>query len=229
MRITRKSFPQIFWKGDWRYICYTKFTENEFGANLFCRKFGYPSGKLLTFNINASLPIKSDKHDEDTFLMGGCKINDTWPDCTGSCGSKDLGAGCYQSSPIYNKTYHYSCQAFKTRKFMIKCNGVYDLPISSCYGTVFIIIKYIMMPWHNVNIKTNSFISCNIYRLETKKTTTIGARYSTNSNTATSETKIIVMNSTLPQIIVASGQIRSILHQSLLKYIFIMMLILSKQ
>ena len=146
VRLTREKFPQIFWKGDWRYICYTKFTENEFGANLFCRKFGYPSGKLLSFDINASLPIKSDKHDEDTFLMGGCKINDTWPDCTGSCGSKDLGAGCYQSSPIYNKTYHYSCQAFKTRKFMIKCNGVYDLPISSCYGTVFIIIKYIMMP-----------------------------------------------------------------------------------
>ena len=83
MRITRKSFPQIYWKGDWRYICYTKFTENEYGANLFCQKLGYPSGKFQTSNINASLPIHSDKHDEDTFLMGGCRINDIWPDCTG--------------------------------------------------------------------------------------------------------------------------------------------------
>ena len=74
--------------------------------------------------------------------MGGCRINDSWPDCTGSCGSKDLGAGCYQLSPTYNKTYHYSFQAFKTRKLMIECNGVYDLPISSCCVTVYITMKY---------------------------------------------------------------------------------------
>ena len=78
------------------------------------------------------------------------------------------------------------------------------------------------------NIKTKSFISCNIYRLETKKTTTTGSKYSTNANTATSATKI-EMNSSLPQNIVASGQIRSVLHQSLLQYTFIMVLVLSMQ
>ena len=138
VKITREGFPQIFWKGEWRYICYTKFTENQAGADLFCKKFGYPSGKFLSFNYNLSLSIDSDKYDEDTFLVGGCKVKDTWPDCTGSCSSKDLGAGCYQLSPTYNTTYHYSCRAFKTKRYLIQCDGDYDLPIASCYGKIYI-------------------------------------------------------------------------------------------
>ena len=150
MKLTRKQFPQIYWNNRWNYICSSKFTDNNIGAELFCRKLGYKNGKLHTYKNDSSVPVDTNYHDEDSFPIGACREEDVWPNCTGSCSSKDLGGGCYQISPTYNKTYMFLCKALKNRKFVIKCDHWYETPIASCYGISFVIISVNL---NNIGIK----------------------------------------------------------------------------
>ena len=145
VRITREKYPQIYWYNKWNYICHKKFSGNNNGVELFCKKLldtfetrqnRTSFGKILPMKNKNSTLTSKNFHLEDTFLMGSCKINDTWPHCTGGCNSNDLGKRCYQTHTVRNKTLYYSCKIGEAIRFSVQCSGDYDLPISSCIGIV---------------------------------------------------------------------------------------------
>ena len=141
MRITRERYPQIYWYNQWNYICHTQFVGNNHGVELFCKKLldSFATRQNRT-SFGKILPMDNKNfqnfHGEDTFLMGRCKKNDTWPYCTGGCNSKDLGKRCYKTHPMYNHTVYYSCKIGDGIRFSVQCSADYDLPILSCIGKI---------------------------------------------------------------------------------------------
>ena len=113
--------PMIFWNGDWFRICSHHFWDNYHGANLFCRKLGYDSGKPIRQRIRKAYRSKSVG-----FWVGKCQRNDRWPYCTGRCNKRKLGEFC--KTGLFGGP---SCNDGKYDLFHINCYGGSGV-ISSC-------------------------------------------------------------------------------------------------
>ena len=61
--------PQIFFMGEFRPICGNRFWDSDDGAHLFCKKLGFPEGKILKeFGQSNSSQISLD--------IGSCESTD---------------------------------------------------------------------------------------------------------------------------------------------------------
>ena len=136
VRLTRGNFPQIYWNENWLHICPFQFTYNNHGVDLFCRKFGLNLGGTTRRIIEEEQKFYQPIKYYDSFLVGTCKPDQTWPDCTVDCNIENLGKGCdtkeYNSGNQTKK--YYVCRKEQHWLYFLYCNGAKDLPLSSCYG-----------------------------------------------------------------------------------------------
>ena len=119
--------PLIFWNETWVPICAARFSENTNGANLFCKKLDFSSGKI---SINKSLAL-----GKDAFKVGMCDKNDEWPNCTGGCNWENVGGRCYWKKKRLQAEYtaSWSCNKGQSPKMLITCSGPrISRTISSC-------------------------------------------------------------------------------------------------
>ena len=133
VKLTRDNFPQIYWNRQWKYICPFQFTDNEYGAELFCNKLGLHSGKIKRASPEETKKYITRKYYE-TFLLGSCGINDIWPKCKVSCSIDHLGRGCFFKIHEVTKTKYYVCRKEQSWLYFLYCNGTTELPSSSCHG-----------------------------------------------------------------------------------------------
>ena len=52
-----ESRPKMFWKGRFLDICGDGFWNDDYGAKLFCKKLGYPSGGIKVYLSSTSQPM----------------------------------------------------------------------------------------------------------------------------------------------------------------------------
>ena len=112
--------------------------DNNHGAGLFCEKIGLYSGgttRKLTAGEEKLYHPKTYYDDKRPYLIGSCKADDIWPDCTVDCNIKIEGEGCDFDTHDKTKEQFLVCRDDKQSKmFYLFCNGSYNLPLSSCYG-----------------------------------------------------------------------------------------------
>ena len=105
--------PLIFWNKAWIPICAARFAENSHGAEVFCRKLHFQTGKaLIDFDV---------VNKKDTIMIGKCNPGDPWPNCSGGCNFKTIGHKCIPDRDE-DRTYTY-CGRDRKPKLFIKCYG----------------------------------------------------------------------------------------------------------
>ena len=111
--------------------------DNDHGAALFCDKIGLYLGgttRILTAEEEKKYNPKTYYDDKRPYLVGSCKANDIWPDCTVDCNINIKGKGCDFADHEKTKEQYLVCRKPQSEKFYLYCNGSYNLPLSSCYG-----------------------------------------------------------------------------------------------
>ena len=81
MKLNDLEIPEILIEGVWRPLCGHSFWDNNHGATLFCRKLGFPSGRI---GDRVTLP-------NEGFRIGNCELGDIWPDCSSGCNDHSIG------------------------------------------------------------------------------------------------------------------------------------------
>ena len=90
----------------WSPLCGHYFWDNQYGAEKFCQKLGYPSGMHSGKPMQKSYPV-------DSFSLGTCLPEDKWPCCTGGENYFNVG------TPALNGT----CEKSNDQAIVIKCFG----------------------------------------------------------------------------------------------------------
>ena len=126
----------IFWEGTWYPICRFGFTENTYGADLFCHKIGFPLGSVLLS------PNKNEKFKKlPQFRLGKCLKNDVWPNCSGGYCNDFIVGGCCGNKTDIQTVCKSSCDPVNATFLNITCRGTeIGTLYSSCKGTA--ISKY---------------------------------------------------------------------------------------
>ena len=111
--------------GMWWPICGQFFSENNHGANLFCRQLNsqYTGGSVVLTQYQAQDDEKSTI-PMDSFMVGKCNEKDrSLQRCSDRCNLRDLGGNCENQS----------CTAGKGKRVKIQCHGRTSLtPEHSC-------------------------------------------------------------------------------------------------
>ena len=111
--------------GMWWPICGQFFSENDNGADLFCRQLNkkYTGGSVELNPYDAQDDDKSTI-PMDSFMVGRCNERDrSLQRCSDQCNLRDLGGNCEKES----------CTAGKGHRVKIKCHGRTSLtPEHSC-------------------------------------------------------------------------------------------------
>ena len=86
VKLEKDGTPMLFWKEKWSPICGHYFWDNQHGANTFCKKLGYLSGKQERANR------ANKKYGEESIQIGRCNKDVDLTECTKKktyCGAKD--------------------------------------------------------------------------------------------------------------------------------------------
>ena len=104
--------------------------------DLFCRKFGLNLGGTTKRVTKEEQTFYQPIKYYESFIVGTCKPDHTWPHCSIDCNIENLGEGCsireYKSGNQTKK--YYVCRREQSWLYFLYCNGAKDLPLSSCYG-----------------------------------------------------------------------------------------------
>ena len=106
VKLNKDGTPFIFWDNLWSPLCGHYFWDNQYGADKFCQKLGYASGRHSGKPIPRTYPV-------DSFNIGTCLETDEWPCCTGGENYFALG------STLTNGT----CDKSNDEAILIACIG----------------------------------------------------------------------------------------------------------
>lgn len=103
--------PLVFWKGEFLRICGDGFWDNSHGAELFCKKLGYESGRIQTVSGASTSTLQALQ--------------------VGSCSSTDTSlSDCHGAANHYSRHQFKDCSAHHTYK--ITCSGGVEILRASC-------------------------------------------------------------------------------------------------
>jgi len=108
VKLEKDGTPMLFWKEKWSPICGHYFWDNQHGANTFCKKLGYPSGKQER---------ASAKYGEESIQIGRCNKDVDLTECTKKksyCPAKDKVAIRITCEGLKSDTVSSSCGATAT-------------------------------------------------------------------------------------------------------------------
>ena len=126
VRLASDNTPMFYSNGTFRPICGHWFWDNEYGADLFCRKLGFTTSHLDKLG-------RSESYTTDSVNVGMCKVDDTdVASCTGFCNSYKVGSVCHGQDS-------YSCRAGKAVRIKITCSGGSFKKSHSCRGNLYFI------------------------------------------------------------------------------------------
>ena len=96
VRLLSDNTPELQFNGKWSPICGHYFWDNDFGADLFCRKLGFTSGGTVIGRKrgNGKFELSSD-----AIGIGRCSgsDNDIFK-CSAGCNDLGLKSSCYTAS-----------------------------------------------------------------------------------------------------------------------------------
>ena len=91
-------------------ICGRSFSQNNYGARLFCQMLGKADG---------AVEMSEEVLSEDAYIVGRCTQNDkSLTSCTGACNKRKVGGNC--------QTWAANCR-----------KGSKSVPWITCYGKIF--------------------------------------------------------------------------------------------
>jgi hypothetical protein len=119
VRLLNDGTPEFFWDKIWSPICGPWFWSNQNGANSFCQKLGYPTGKQSGRGTGQT-------YTTDAIRVGACNKGEILECCHGGCNDKGTGKGQCAN-----------CAAGQGVKITVSCEGHTDGTVSSsCAGNV---------------------------------------------------------------------------------------------
>ena len=81
------KYPELNIDGIWTPICGHGFSNNDYGATLFCQQL---DAKFVVGTVK----LVNKRLESDGIQIGECTKNDAWMACTGGCNDLIVGKGC---------------------------------------------------------------------------------------------------------------------------------------
>ena len=119
VKLKPNGMAMIYHQNSWVPICGHYFWNNHIGANKFCQKIGFDSGRV-------SGKDEAKSYSVDAFKIGQCNEDDVGLQCSGGCNDNNVGAVCTEDTNL-------GCSAGEPVRIRIFCEGNSN-KTSSCKG-----------------------------------------------------------------------------------------------
>ena len=104
----------MYWDNHWSPICTVGFSDNNYGAALFCKKLGYQSGKIIKSSA------LSKEYPVDAFQIGKCMTGDRLENCNGGGNEYMMTDGCRVNSTVQMRI---DCEGGENERMSSSCKG----------------------------------------------------------------------------------------------------------
>ena len=136
VKLEKDGTPMLFWKEKWSPICGHYFWDNQHGANTFCKKLGYPSGKQER---------ASAKYGEESIQIGRCNKDVDLTECTKKksyCPAKDKVA------------IRITCEGLKSDTVSSSCGGISQITKDELHTilVIYFLHSFIISTTVNINL-----------------------------------------------------------------------------